>query len=104
MDGIRWVWSRRTLKLLDCLCACAEDETAKGFCAVGLVPADEVSPADGVLAFIVDAVFDFVILGSDIRVVRGFSFNACKYLDGFLVMAVGQEPSSSSLELIFWYL
>jgi hypothetical protein len=92
------------LKLLDCLCACAEDETAKGFRAVGLVPADEVPPADGVLAFIVDTVFDFVVLGGDVWVIHGFSFNACKYLDGFLVMAVGQEPSSSSLELIFWYL
>lgn len=80
---------KQTLKLLDRLCTGPEHQPTKCLCAIGLVPAYKVSPADSVVSFVCNAVFDLIVLGSNVGVVDVHGFDTCKYLDGFIVMAMG---------------
>lgn len=89
---MEWWAGMLTLELLHELGVCAEKQAAKGLGRTSL-RLEDVSPADRVLALVLNTVSDFFHFGDNYRISCGF---VCERRDdkcGLIVTVMGYQPS-----------
>lgn len=90
-------------KLLHGLRASAKKQSSNSLSPSLSTSAEEITPFDGILTFILDTVYDLFSLGDNVRIVNRLIFQVGQYFTGFGFVPMSKQPSIINVRCLLGY-